>query len=425
MVQEIVIKDDRIFVLYYNSMIKIFSLDLHGNFTFEMKFKFAQIEIKNFTFIKEISTFIVLDKKGKLYSFYYPNINEMFKDTKDHEIDIALSEISGIDLTLKSVFYIKNFLMLLDIKDNFYFLTKDALAELNKVIVNDETKCVSQIKLFAIERNYGSIKTLSTSDNNITLIDENAKIYYINYLDLSKDAFTPKVIENFYVKGAVDVASGESHWMVLERDELKPIENWKEDDVMEWFKNMKLDDYLNIIKYEKINGKDILNADETFFVNVMGMQDDHINKIKYEINNVKYTKCKATKLWGWGSNKQGQLGLVNSKDTNTVFVKQPTLINLPDMNDNNDYIVKVYCGKTFSIVLTKFGEIYLTGNYDFKKKGNNVTIKTNSNEYKGKKNKTADKYRKESVNINYNRWINITQELCIDLFKDIDMGYKK
>jgi len=207
----------------------------------------------------------------------------------------------------------------------------------------------------------------------------------------------------------------------LEREDIKPLEKWNESEVQEWFKSMDLDEFLNIIKYEKINGKDISNGDETFFVNIMGMLDDQIKKVKYEINNVKNVSCKKQTLWGWGSNKQGQLGQINY---NQNFVKTPSKINLPQMKHENDFIVKIFCGKTFTLLLTKFGELFITGNYSSKEKsalqGNNKNNEKPNNTNAGKKNKID---RKKDVTVPYkdlNRWVNVTKEVCFDTLCSYD-----
>ncbi len=249
-------------------------------------------------------------------------------------------------------------------------------------------------------------------------------MFYINSYDLLKGIIQgPKIISDFYVKQMVDISCGECHWLVLEREDVKPLEKWTEADVMQWFKEMKMEEFMNIIKYEKINGKDILNGDETFFVNVMGMPDDQIKKIKYEINVVKYASCKKTKLWGWGSNKQGQLG----DSYSTPFLKSPTLINLPEMKNENDYVVKVFCGKTFSLLFTKYGEIFITGNYDIKEASiTNTTITPVSNNTSvNKKNRVGGflKHKNSTPKPTQTRWVNITKEICFDSLNEETLKY--
>ncbi len=193
-----------------------------------------------------------------------------------------------------------------------------------------------------------------------------------------------------------EMGSGESHWLLLQRKNINSIDKWKENEVIEWFKSLNFDEYTNVIKYTKINGKDVLEGDETFFINVMGMEVDHIKKIKYEINRVKDPSCKDVNLIGWGSNKSGQLGQIN---TNT-FIKTPHSITLPELNDANDYISNIYCGKTISLLLTKFGEIYITGNYNPKVINQNIEQTNNK------------KTSKQDVKLH--KWVNITKFICFD-----------
>lgn len=247
---------------------------------------------------------------------------------------------------------------------------------------------------------------------------------------------SPKLIENTKLNNIAEISCGDGYFMILEREDLLPLEKWTESDVYEWFKDLKLDEYLNIVKYEKIKGSDLINADEAFFLNNLGMEDDVIAKMKYEINVLKNnTKCKSMKLWGWGSNKNGQLGQM---DYNNTYLKNLTKINIPDLKENLDFIVSIKCLKNYSVFLTKFGEIYITGNYSMKKKielnnsnnQNNNSLNQNNitnygnNHAKDKKNKRdrkdsnlSNSNSNQSVKPN-NKWINITKRICFDVLKE-------
>ena len=109
---------------------------------------------------------------------------------------------------------------------------------------------------------------------------------------------------------------------------------------------MELDDYLNIIKNQKIAGKNIVKGGKKLFLDFLGLEEDHVNKLNYEIDALKYKNCKNMKLWVWGNNKNGQLGLLN----NQTFVKNPTRINLPNMIPD-DTIEKIFCENNYSILL--------------------------------------------------------------------------
>ena len=40
----------------------------------------------------------------------------------------------------------------------------------------------------------------------------------------------------------------------------------------------------------------------------MGLLEEHVNKLNYEIGTLKFETSKDMKLWGWGNNKSDQLG---------------------------------------------------------------------------------------------------------------------
>ena len=217
-------------------------------------------------------------------------------------------------------------------------------------------------------------------------------------------------------------------FLLLEKTRLKPLEEWNNEEIYKWFEEMELDDYLNIIKYQKITGKDIVNGGKVILLDVMGLEEDHINKLNYEMSTLKFETSKDMKLWGWGNNKSGQLGFLN----NQTFVKLPTLINLPNLMPD-DSIEKIFCYKNYSLLLTKFGNIFATGKYSIKEQKNDTKkIKENyNNQNKGKnkgknkhkedKNKKGEKKEKEknnekddiiNNNLLENKWINLSKDIC-------------
>ena len=247
---------------------------------------------------------------------------------------------------------------------------------------------------------------------------------------------SPKLINIGKLSTIADISCGDGYFMILEREDVLPFERWSEVEVYDWFKEMELDDYLNIIKYHKITGLDLFDADELYFFNKMGMEDDIISKVKYEINRLKKnTSCKTMNLWGCGTNKNGQLAQMDYEDN---FLKTLTKINLPEMKADTDYIVSIKCHKNFSVFITKFAEIYITGNYSMKNKFNlanqnninnniNTNNTTHSNQGHNKdRNKKSNKDRKDSsasMNKNSvikanNKWVNITKRICFDVLKE-------
>ena len=87
-------------------------------------------------------------------------------------------------------------------------------------------------------------------------------------------------------------------------------------------------------------------------------------------------------------------------------MKTPNNISIPELNNINDFVSNIFCGKTFSLLLTKFGEIYITGNYNPKVINQNIE-QTNS---QNKKNSKQDN--------KIHKWVNITKLICFDSLND-------
>ena len=97
------------------------------------------------------------------------------------------------------------------------------------------------------------------------------------------------------------------------------------------------------------------------------------------------------KIWGYGNNRFGQLGLINTK-----YSKTPLKLEIPEneLKINNDFITDIICSNTISLLITKKEKIYICGNYNPKEKQNIIETQekenikdTNENKKKNKKNK--------------------------------------
>ena len=73
-----------------------------------------------------------------------------------------------------------------------------------------------------------------------------------------------------------------------------------------------------------------------------------------------------SKFYGYGNNKYGQLGLIDIK-----YTKIPKKLEIPEkeIKNNNDFVIKIICSNTISVLITYKGKIYVCGNFnpkDFK-----------------------------------------------------------
>ena len=326
-------------------------------------------------------------------------------------------------------------MLFIDDSDNFYYMAIDNFPFPDVKTLNSEERIQKEnnenssiteaINPIQFEKNYAKILSISASKTSLMFIDSNFMLFYITGNEISKMTTTTiqfRTNKDMKYPNYYTMYAGDCHFLLLEKEIVPPLSQWTTEEVYKWFEEMKLDDYLNIIKYEKISGKDLVIADNTFYENVMGMEEDQMKKVKYEVSRIKQGYGKNMKLWGWGSNKKGQLGLVNYSQ---AYVKTPTKLTLPILEQDMDSIEKIYCGKTFSLLLSKYGFIYITGNYTLKEKEDELQNKIKSNEevnanivgknkFRNKDVKKNKKEKKREIELKHDRWINVTKDLCFD-----------
>jgi alpha-tubulin suppressor-like RCC1 family protein len=88
------------------------------------------------------------------------------------------------------------------------------------------------------------------------------------------------------------------------------------------------------------------------------MQEVEQDKLRFEIGKVLNGVIGESRVWGWGNNKWGQLGLYGGNN-----FPEPKLIPIPELLKPGNYITSVECGKRHSAFITSLGEVYITGNY--------------------------------------------------------------
>ena len=454
---------NKIFVLYKNNDFKYleFNKDDENDYKISLinKINFDNHNILDFIYIPTLNLLFFVNK---LNEFYYIILHN-FQIIK-YKYNIKFND------QIEKIYLIKNYIIFLDNKDIFHYLQKEnifnILNESNNINniedsndnynnINNDKDIIEENKnnINSIEneneenekeenkkdlilipesfpKKYTKITKISQSENNLMFCDDSNILYYISIKQIN-----PKVneiqlqqvgLDKIKFNNIFSLNSSDNFWFLLEKEVMPPLIEWKNSDIYKWFENLRLYDYLNIIKYEKITGKDILNGDKDFFVKCIGMEEDEIKKLMYEITKVKIGSNRQCQLFGWGNNKNGQLGLMN---LNVNYCKFPTKINLPNLNEN-DSVEKIFTGNSYTILLSKMGKVFITGKYSIKEKmnkfnndnnsNNNNNQNHNQNKVENKKNKKNKKEKNKKNNIKENeekktlknRWIDITKNIC-------------
>ena len=469
-IEQIYLNKNQFFILYSNNTFMIIEFDIKlKSFKEQLNYDFKSIIIKNFAYSELENTIFFLEENSQI--IYLLNLNNSNYEILKYENPNFILEDN-----ITNIYFLKDFILLLNDKDEFYYFSNENFFQKNineedkkeikkkeneeEEIEENEEELEKKIeKPIKLEKKYKKIKYITSSLYNIILLNEENQLYSISITEYKNQNKKKNPIPNFKLlfeqkfNDFYTMNNSDNYFILLEKKKIPPFEEWKSEDISNWFQEMNLDEYLNIIKYKNITGRDIIKGGKEYLIDFMGVQEDHLNKINYEMSTIKNGTFKNMKLWGWGSNKNGQLGFVNYIN----FSKNPILINLPNLIDD-DTIEKIFCGKNFSVLLSKFGNIFITGNYfvkdkekeknkkyNFNDNNNNNNNSNNNNKGKNDKGKKNNKeknkgkkhkkdFEKENIKnekkedenqiINENRWVNISKDISYSYY-NINLNDKK
>jgi hypothetical protein len=117
---------------------------------------------------------------------------------------------------------------------------------------------------------------------------------------------------------------------------------WSNEELIRWLnKNQDFQDYAKIVRYNEYTGSEFAQqaVEKRFLRETLGMfRDDLQVKIITEINQAAENRYKPYKLYGWGKNEFGQLGLAVSNN-----IQMAATVPLPKLDDD-DEIQSIQCG---------------------------------------------------------------------------------
>lgn len=368
--------------------------------------------------------------------------------SKDSNKEICL-EVVKLYNQVKEVIILKNFIFFIfETNIGYIDFEKNSLNNNNENI-KDQGENKSDTKIdddyFFIENlekfssifelkilGYFEAKETCFSTSSFCFINKNDDLYYLNLLDLIKNYDVPKLISNLGSCKDVQykIAMNDTSIEILKSIIRKPLSKWKCDDVIEWLKKLKLEEYINVVKYEKISGRDILEGSKSFFYNIMGTLSDHYQKIQYEINSVKSEKLINQSLLVWGNNLKGHIAIEKENIKKITEIQIPILdgnkgiTSINSSNDNsfllkndNDYFTDIKILNNSTLLISHYGEIYLSGalvtslnviedNVPKNKSERRESMNSNKKDSKNKKNKVEEYEKnvsplKKFVNISF------------------------
>lgn len=165
------------------------------------------------------------------------------------------------------------------------------------------------------------------------------------------------------------IASGLLHSLALQREELPPLASWTTPMLLEWLESNGFSDCSGVVTHSKFAGKDLEDADDDFFVDVLGIREtERANRLKYLRTQV-HARSVSSKfsLFGWGINPDSQLA------KSEATLRHPVPIDLPRLQ-KNESIKSLHCSKTYSFLLTSAGRVFAVGGIKLKSRPQGVEM---------------------------------------------------
>ena len=448
------------FMIFYNNTLNVYEININN--VFEKKYsQFFSSQIILYFGIIQNSIFLI-DNSGKLITMNPTNYATSLKRIRFY-----------LPYKILKIFYVGKYFIFLTKENNLYYILFDEIfmkpkmeeelepnqKELLSTLYPEEDISIHKLFPIHIEKNYNEIIDINSNNNNFMMfIDSNYDLYGLYHGNLNnKENYEKKgkgkhknssknnsrkesTIENqenekeilsFYkinqglkFQNYYTMSFGENFWILLEQNYKNPLIDWTMEEILDWFeKDIDFEEYLKVVKYQKVNGKNIVEGDKKYFKDILGMSSNKIKQLtNKEIKKVENGSVKNIKIWGYGNNRFGQLGLASTK-----YSKIPTKLEIPenDLKINNDFIVKIICSNTISLLITKKEKIYICGNFNQKEKQNIIKIEDksqeekneNKNRKKGNKGKAHKKKEKEKIEKEnderneQNLWVEISYEI--------------
>ena len=448
------------FMIFYNNTLNVYEININN--VFEKKYsQFFSSQIILYFGIIQNSIFLI-DNSGKLITMNSTNYATSLKRIRFY-----------LPYRILKIFYVGKYFIFLTKENNLYYILFDEIfmkpkmeeelepnqKELLSTLYPEEDISIHKLFPIHIEKNYNEIIDINSNNNNFMMfIDSNYDLYGLYHGNLNnKENYEKKgkgkhknssknnsrkesTIENqenekeilsFYkinqglkFQNYYTMSFGENFWILLEQNYKNPLIDWTMEEILDWFeKDIDFEEYLKVVKYQKVNGKNIVEGDKKYFKDILGMSSNKIKQLtNKEIKKVENGSVKNIKIWGYGNNRFGQLGLASTK-----YSKIPIKLEIPenDLKINNDFIVKIICSNTISLLITKKEKIYICGNFNQKEKQNIIKIEDksqeekneNKNRKKGNKGKAHKKKEKEKIEKEnderneQNLWVEISYEI--------------
>ena len=115
------------------------------------------------------------------------------------------------------------------------------------------------------------LESFSVSNTACYFIAKGGRIYECDLTVPNNNKYQSFEFQHLKNKTIRKVWCGYNTHFVMEQSELPSIEQWSQKEILAWANTKDFSEYMNILKYENISGKELIAADKLFLIERLGM----------------------------------------------------------------------------------------------------------------------------------------------------------
>lgn len=138
------------------------------------------------------------------------------------------------------------------------------------------------------------------------LVDKSGTLFLIDH----KTGFNPAemTIRDSNLRHISQLKSSLGHFLALKQKVRPSIVEWDTHALEKWVGKVGFDSIQRIIKFSRVTGSMLASSDSDYMRDTLGIQDENMcSKLKGAIDDVREAAIEESCLYGWGTNKHGQL----------------------------------------------------------------------------------------------------------------------
>lgn len=193
---------------------------------------------------------------------------------------------------------------------------------------------VAKFAKLTFPESFEGISSYSISKKMGYFVSQNHELFEVD-LSILGESLKIKKSENFTQKNVKMVFSGDGLNFAVENKEKKSFSQFSNEEVVKIAEKIGLDDYLKILKYSKVKGKDLVDCSDDYLRKNFGLKNHVlIQNLRKEMKKFEKNETESF-LHFWGDNSNKQFNFPKNKEK---IITKPEILPCPNLKEVEEII---------------------------------------------------------------------------------------